>query len=316
NASDSPDKCQIPFSNVCALLIVLSFSIFSLFSNVHAAQVSHLFDITSGNDKALKLPSDVVVNSRGEIIIVDGGNHRVLVFTSKGKFSKEIGATDPLDVRLQQPLGIGIDANDQIYVVNKGKKRINIYHRKGKLLHSFETRNHQGLFVPVDVAVSADVKTILVTNNTHHQIALFSNKGVYQASWGKEGSNAEEFRYPATLVTDKQSNAYVVDVLNTQVKILNPNGSLQTTVAEWGVLPGQLFRPKGVALDDEGNIFVSDSYLNLVQIYAHNKKFQSVLSNPSGYQHFDSPTGLTIDQKRRLIVTEMRANKVSVFLLL
>jgi len=76
------------------------------------------------------------------------------------------------------------------------------------------------------------------------------------------------------------------------------------------VRPGQLFRPKGVAVDARGRLYVSDSYLNVVQVFDAEGGFLYVLRDP---QHpLVTPAGLAVDGDK-LYVAEVLADRVSVF---
>jgi hypothetical protein len=69
----------------------------------------------------------------------------------------------------------------------------------------------------------------------------------------------------------------VVDVLNTRVQKFDPFGNYISDIGSWGVLPGQLFRPKGVAIDRRNRVFVSDSYTGLIQIFTDFGRFLGVV---------------------------------------
>jgi hypothetical protein len=85
-------------------------------------------------------------------------------------------------------------------------------------------------------------------------------------------------------------------------------------VGKWGVDRGQMYRPKGVAIDAQDRIYVSDGYLGVIQVFNKNKKFKGVLGDTSGFMaKFKSPTGIYVDGNMRLYVVEMLAHKVSVY---
>jgi DNA-binding beta-propeller fold protein YncE len=62
---------------------------------------------------------------------------------------------------------------------------------------------------------------------------------------------------------------------------------------------------------------VSDSYLGVIQVFDTNGEFYSVLGDPENgkVKKFQTPVGLYIDDRNRLYVVEMFANKVSVYLI-
>ena len=96
---------------------------------------------------------------------------------------------------------------------------------------------------------------------------------------------------------------------------MNPEGLFVSFVGGWGVEKGQFFRPKGIAVDKEGRIFVSDSYLGVIQAFDSLGDFQAAVADATigKIKKFKTPTGIHIDNNNRLYVVEMLANKVSVF---
>ena len=80
----------------------------------------------------------------------------------------------------------------------------------------------------------------------------------------------------------------------------------------YGAKPGSFIRPKGVAVDAGGRIYVSDSYLGVVQVFGNDGAFIGVLGVNGEAVRFEAPTGLAI-QDSRLYVTDMLAGKVLAF---
>lgn len=78
---------------------------------------------------------------------------------------------------------------------------------------------------------------------------------------------------------------------------------------------GEFYRPKGVALDKQNRIYVSDSYLGVIQVFDATGSFYAALGDArtKKVKKFKTPAGLFIDRLNRLYVVEMLANKVSVF---
>lgn len=275
--------------------------------------VEHLFDLTQAANTALALPTDVAVAPDGKIYVVDGSNDRVAVYNNEGGFVATIGSRGSAEGQLLSPIGIDVDKKGNIYVADSGNYRIQIFSGTGTFIRQIPLKEKNVKIKPVDVAIDDEKQILYVTCNTNHKIMRYSTHGKYIGSWGKQGNNPSEFRYPATITVSAEGLIYVVDVLNSRIQIFERNGNLLTVAGTWGVLPGQLFRPKGVAVDAKGSIYVSDSYMDLIEVFDNTMHFSHVLGKQDSPHEFVTPAGITLDRHQRIYVAEMLGNKVSVY---
>ena len=280
-------------------------------SSIPVKQIKHLFTIKGDKANPLSLPSDVSVDKNGNIYIVDSGNHRIAVFDDTGEHISFISGKGQKQSELLNPVGIDV-AENNIYVADKDNHRIQVFDLDGKYKNSINLKQGNKRIRPVDIAVNKKLKIFYITGNNNHKVMVYDYAGKRLHQWGGEGTNRGEFRYPATISLFK-SNVYTVDVLNSRVQVFNTKGELQAIAGEWGVLPGQLFRPKGVTHDSKGNIYISDSYLGVIQVFSSDTRFRYVLAANGEPYKFTSPSGITIDKQNRLYVCEMLKNRVSVY---
>lgn len=270
-------------------------------------KVSRLFDID------VHLPTDLVVSKDRNIYVVDGTNNKVSVFDHNGKPLLSFGGKGSGAGMFKSPTGIGIDKNDNIYVCDSGNHRVQVFGKKGNFLHSFNLKNGQaGPARPVDIAINNRTNLCYVTDSINHRVVVCDLKGNQVYEWGGKGEENQEFRYPATAVFGEEF-LYVVDALNSRVQVYEGRGIFVRSVGRWGVLPGEFFRPKGIALDKDGNIYVSDSYMDVIEVFNSEGKFSHVLgSDAGGIRRFAAPLGIFIEGDT-LYVAEFLANKVSVY---
>ena len=260
-------------------------------------------------------PSDVVVGNNKKVYVLDGVNNKIKVFNLQGTYLFSFGGAGKGKGKFSFPLGIGIDKNDRIYVADSGNHRVQIFNSDGAYLSQFTTNTDKGKpSDPTDVAVNSKLKRCYVVDNDNHRIIIYDlKKNVILDTKGIMGMEKKEFRFPFLLTIDKEGNLYIVEVINTRVKVLDPEGNYVTNIGGWGVDKGEFYRPKGVAIDSKNRVFVSDSYLGVIQVFDQNWKFLSVLGDNKGnILKFTTPTGLFIDKKNRLYIVEMLADKVSV----
>ncbi|MDH5444221.1 MAG: NHL repeat-containing protein [Gammaproteobacteria bacterium] len=303
-----------------SILLRYSFVFFCISSYVFAAEtapipihpVKHLFDIGGPKKTLLSLPSDVAVDKH-RIYVVDSGHHRVVVFDKDGDQELIIGKEGIRNGQFRGPVGIDVDSQGRIYVADKGNHRIQVFDKKGKHLVSIVTADkNKSLVSPVDVTVDESSELIYVTGNNNHKLMIYNFPGYVLEEWGGDGVDEGFFRYPGTLTLLHDKRIAVVDILNTRVQVFTTKGKLSLQVGEWGVLPGQLFRPKGIAIDKQGRFYISDSYMNLVQVFTDGGRFQAVLGKRDKPSSFKTAAGIAIDDDMKLYVAEMLEHKVSV----
>lgn len=275
--------------------------------------VKHLFDVAQNFDA----PSEVSVAKDGRIYVVDGVNHQVKVFDDQGAYAFAFGGRGDADGRFNSPLGIHIDRSGKVYVADSGNHRVQIFDPDGSFIDKIAISSDAShLADPTDVVVDSDAARCFVVDNDNHRIRVFdlATKNPI-GNFGRPGAEKREFRYPFLIDIGKENDLYIVDVINTRVQVLNPEGLFVNFIGEWGVEKGEFFRPKGIAVDRHERVFVSDSYLGVVQVFESTGELYAVVGEglPATVKKFRTPVGLFVDGRDRLYVTEMLANKVSVY---
>ena len=96
------------------------------------------FGSSGEGDGQFVSPTSVACNSRGEIIVADGKNHRIQVFDRNGKFLLKFGLEGDENGPLKEPYGVTVDQrNNQIVVADTKNHRIQIFDERGTFLRVF-----------------------------------------------------------------------------------------------------------------------------------------------------------------------------------
>ncbi len=274
--------------------------------------IKPLYDIGGPKSDQLSMPSDVAVNNK-YTYVVDSGNHRVVVFDKAGGQAFTFGKEGVKEGEFRGPVGIDVGQDGKIFVADRGNHRVQIFDKTGNFLASIVTSNkkHQ-LIRPIDVAIDDKNQVLYITGNNNHKLMKFSLEGYLLSEWGGEGVNLGSFRYPATLTMLPDGHIAVVDILNTRVQVFTEYGKVSSQIGSWGVLPGHLFRPKGIAVDMQDRVYVSDSYINVVQVFSSTGHFMYVLGDKGKPTRMEAAVGIAVDDNMRLYVAEMAEHKVSV----
>ncbi len=294
------------------LIIILLVPVFQYPSNaVECINGKFLFNIELDANQ----PSDISMGLQGKTYLVDGVNSRIIVLDKKGRLKFTFGKRGDKKGEFKSPKGIDISEDGKVLIADSGNHRIQIFDLKGNFLKMFAVKSSPGEKPsdPVDVLASKLKGNIYVSDNENHKIKVYDKNGTFKFEWGKYGESSGEFRYPGMMAANQHNEILVVDVLNTRVQKFDPFGNHISNIGSWGVLPGKLFRPKGVVLDKKGRVFISDSYMGFVQVFTDLGRFLGVVCEKNGKRKFITPVGLAIDHKKsRLLVVEMKANKIGV----
>ena len=281
--------------------------------SIHLTHVRHLFDITHNFSE----PSDVSVSKDGHIYVVDGVNNRIKVFNHNGKFLFSFGRKGSGHGKFRFPLGITIDNSGKVYIADSGNRKVQIFNNRGSFVREFKIPSKNGNpSEPTDVAVDESRNRCYVVDNNNHYILAYDLSSLELLKiYGEPGAEKRQFRFPFLITMDREGYLYTVDVINTRVQVLNPEGLFVLIIGGWGVEKGQFFRPKGVAVDKNNRVYISDSYMGVIQVFKSTGEFYSVLGDPEdrSVKKFRTPAGIFIDDNNRLYVVEMFAQKVSVY---
>jgi len=279
-----------------------------------------LVRVIKGGDKlGLRHPSNVVMSSNNHILVLDGVSNRVVTYSYEGKYLNSFGKGGAGEGQLSYPLGMTIDANDIIYIADTGNARVQSYTLNGKYLGQIKLPQaaSEKRPDPTDVAIDNQRQLLYIVDNENHHVLIYNliDKKFIRTVGGM--SHKEDgFRWPFSLYIDSKGVVYVVDVINTRVRTIRPEEGFKLgyDIGSWGVEKGELFRPKGVAVNAKGAVFIADSYLGVIQMFDKKGQFQAVLSDGKGkVKRFITPTRLYFDRNGLFYVVEMFANQISVY---
>lgn len=259
-------------------------------------------------------PSDIAVGPQGRIYLVDGVNNRIVVTDADGKQQFAFGRGGDGAGEFQHPMGIDISKQGKVFIADTGNHRIQVFNPQGGFLYMFPVKTSAGEkpAAPVDVLALDRKNYLYISDKDNHKIKVHKQSGAFVFEWGGFGEERGRFRYPGILAANQYNQIFVVDVLNTRVQVFDPDGHFITQIGSWGVSPGQLFRPKGVAIDKADRVFISDSFMGCIQAFTDVGGFLGVVGAKGAKREFTTPVGLAFDAQNRLLVVEMRADRIRI----
>jgi DNA-binding beta-propeller fold protein YncE len=300
---------------LCVLLVLLSalgWLYLSISAPVKPVTATAQEDLTflfqmfgpSADDRFEK-PTDVAVDDGGNIYVTDTLNDRVAVFDSSGTFLSEFGTG------VIRPLGIDVGPDGTVYVVSKRNDLVVAYDRDGEL------KRHYKAFIPLDVVAEGDrVYITTIGPIVSYDIAT----GEDQRLFGWNGREADEFAWPNS-ITSRDGRLFVADTNNLSLKSVSTTGAVEWVVgkspteAKFTEEQGRVFgAPAGVALDEEGRIFVVDAFRDTIYLYDSDGKLVSWGGERGDAEgQFDHPAGIAYGGDGIIYVVDKFNNRVQAF---
>jgi len=260
-------------------------------------------------------PYSVTTDSKGRIIVSDPGAHGVHIFDFNKEKYKFLSRQDTDHNPLVDPQCVAVDAEDRIYVTDSDSGKIFVFNANGKMERVIGGLKYgEGFFKrPTGIAIDSAAGRIYVTDTLRHQIFMMDMQGSVLKKIGKLGTGDGEFNFPTELRLNGDSLA-VVDSMNFRVQVLNKGGEFQYSIGKIGDSVGAMFRPKGVAFDSEGHLYIVDGMWSVVQAFNREGQllyyFGELGTKPGAFQ---LPAGLRIDEQDRIYVVDSFNKRVQVY---
>ncbi|MET0071143.1 MAG: 6-bladed beta-propeller [Candidatus Thiodiazotropha sp.] len=243
----------------------------------------------SENDSSISKPYGLAVHE-GKIYVVDTDTGGYAIFDLIEKdFDFVIGSGGGA---LQKPINIEIDEDGTKYITDTKRKQIVVFDQNDNYLRSFGV---EGQFKPSDVALDANRLYVadLLASKIH---VLDKSSGETLFTFPpKDKSSPAHLAHP-TNITLHDGYIYVADSTQAQVNKYTISGEYVATIGQMGTNIGQFARPKGIAIDKAGNIYVVDAAFENVQIFSGEGELL-LFFGESGYErrNINLPTTVVID---------------------
>lgn len=256
----------------------------------------------------LNRPQSGMVDDQGSVFVTDVGRAAVYVF-DKPAGQLEIWDRARTHTRFIAPVGITPGAQGEILVVDAELHSVFRLDRKGNPVGEF---GHEVLKRPTGLARDPQHGRVYVADTHAHDIKVFADDGKLLEVIGRRGDGAGEFNYP-THLTFAADKLYVTDTLNSRIQIFDVQGKMITKFGQRGLYVGNLVRPKGVAVDKEGNIYVIESlYDNLLVFDNQGRTLLALGGTGKDTGQFFLPSGVWTDSHDQIYVADMFNGRITV----
>ncbi len=258
-------------------------------------------------------PQGVATDSSGRLIVADPPAHAVHVLDVKGKTSFRIQGGK--DRRLQNPVGVAADSQGTIYVADSERGMILVYDHLGRFRHYLGKIKGEAYFErPAGVAVDGRAGRIYVADTARNAVSVLDLRGQVLGNFGgnARGEAPREFNQPTSVVLVR-GQLFVLDSFSSRVQVLD----LQGHVLRQFNTPNDNASPPdhaGLAVDREGDLYLSDQVQGMVRVYNQEGKLLDVFGRPgSKIGEFSRPLGVWADERDRIYVADSKNHRIQVF---
>ncbi len=275
-----------------------------------------------------------IVRKNAELWVVSEDNHRVVVFSQKGRVLYSIGGD--CGKIFCFPVGIALDSHGFPYIGDSNDAVIRKVSSSSGTGSSVDTVagsmygcgtetviNGKALCNPAGVVVDTNDNLYVVDTNLHAVRKVTFSTGEVKTVAGNYGCggadgigmNARLCR-PRGIAIDAADNLYVADTGNSTIRKIAPDGSVSTVAgmagacgyvdggrAPDGTSTARFCRPSGIAIDNlTGNLYVADTDNNTIRKITPDGQVSTVAGKAGSRSTVLGPLPGTIAKPRGIAV--------------
>ncbi len=171
----------------------------------------------------------------------------------------------------------------------------------------------------IDIAPDGN---IYVADSGNHRIEKFSPQGVLIATYGTYANILEAeapggtMNQPWDVAVADDGSFFVADTFNHRIQKLSADGRF---VKMWGVFAQgkdaqSMWGPRGIVIDRQGNLLVTDTGNKRVMVFDRNLNFITQFGG-AGFEagEFDEPVGIAVSEDGKIVVADTWNRRVQIF---
>ena len=185
-----------------------------------------------------------------KVYVTHWGSHCLNVYSKEGKIVKSIGRKGNNQLEFVGPRGLDVSTyKARIYVTEYSNNRIQCLKLDLQFFAFIDD-----IFRPEDVKLTPNEIVLLSSDSPCVSLYSYSHQLIREMIPCGEG---DPIGHPAALILDKSLNILIADSARHCVCVFSFDGALIHRFGDRGEKRGELIHPTGIAIDDEGRIFVA-----------------------------------------------------------
>jgi len=261
-------------------------------------------------------PYGVASNSKGVIFVSDSTQGVVFALDREHKKVGYFGITPQARVRM--PMGITVDGKDRLWVTDAVSGKVYVFDVDGSLVWGLGKIGE--MTNPTGVAVDDNRHRAYVVDSKAHKVLVYDTEtGMLNTTFGSRGTQDGEFNFPTNIALSPDGGRiYVADTMNFRIQVFDADYKFVNKFGGQGMRWGDFSKPKGISVDQYGNIYVIDSDYCNFQIFEPKNFGLLLFVGGPGFQPgtFYLPTGIHVDKNDNVFVVDQLNHRLQILKLL
>ena len=253
-------------------------------NRVHVYTRDGVYETSYGGTEQVELnrPNSAVSLGDGELLIVDTWNYRILHLDAAGEPLSSWGspgefgfnaAREPVD-SFWGPRDIVLNRQGHVYISDTGNKRIRVYSLENGLAEHLYDIGSGGsgpgeLDEPSGLELHSDGR-LFVANTWNRRVSVYDATGAHLSDFPVRGWYNVSFNRPYLALDEARDQLYITDPDSKRILVVNSAGECLGSFGESGEFGehGQFQDIGGIAVDADGQVYISDSVAGQVRKFA------------------------------------------------
>ena len=271
---------------------------------IESPEVTHLHSFSEG----LHAPIRIATDSVGNVYVTDTRKHRVCVLDAAGQLLRHISG-------IKTPLAIAVDGQGSLYVGDRETGSVSILTPEGVSIGKLGAGNGQ-FTMPTDMAIDSQ-NNIYVVDSRENCVKVFDENRNYKFQFGDSA-----LAFPTGIAIDEAKDAILVgqygaiqnDKNTANIQVFDMEGKQKGSIGAFGAGEGEFTRIQGLAVDDEGRIYVADCFQSTMQVIDYSGNWLAFIGS-YGIEpgQLRLPSDVALDSSNQLWVTSTDNGTVEVF---
>ena len=256
-------------------------------------------------------PTDLQIDSNGNIYVVSFGGNKVVKLDANGRFLMMIGGGRGPG-KLNKPQSVALDSKGNIYVSDFGNNRVVKFSPEAVFLNEFGVigLGDGELVGPEGLALDSN-DNVYVADSGNNRVQKFDPTGSFLMKFGSKGEREGQFVGPSAIAVKGDGHILVSDFGNDRIQEFDSSGNY---LREFG--RNILTNPRGLDVDVYDNVYVAtnDGYIHRFSpSYEHNLSLNSWLIKGEE-RSFMVPSDVAVDKSGFLYVADYEKFSLEVFI--